>query len=411
MNSSYQDDSILEDVREELSQEAPENPYEDFYLLSNPFPNIGEFYGICVDQEKVKDEFKRVLREFNLDVQRQIMMMIGTTGAGKTNLLRFLEQTIRSWQEPNSKNKAITDLFTIYVEQTQGNYLEIHRQIISQFAAMFFTKFFSEVRQHKINLFKLSTELPGTNPELIRALSQIAYRDSGQQLSLDDMLDQMSLLPEPQSYRILDNWLQGAKILSSQKKMLGNVSTEVGKSSTVAIKFLSDLVKIFLRIGIFKGVIIFIDELEEIFSGLTPTNQAQYAQDLRNLFDSLPKGIVFVVATAPITERLQNISPALQRRLGPGVHIAPISDEDIALKYAGAYIKLGRQKFEYKMDTKTFLPKDCPEADQPYYPLTEGEIKKVYNELKSRYGAENVIPGSLLPELNLLLYQRVYEEN
>ena len=406
MNNLYQDDSSFEDVREELSQKAPENPYEDFYLLSNPFPSIGEFYGICVDQKEVKGEFKRVLREFNLDVQRQIMMMIGTTGAGKTNLLRFLEQTIRSWQEPNPENKAITDLFTVYVEQTQGNYLEIHRQIISQFAEMFFTKFFSEVRQRKINLSKLSTELPGTNPELIQALVQIVYRDSGQ-LSLDDVLNQA---PEPQSYRILNNWLQGTKLLASEKKILGNVSTEVGKSSTVAIKFLSDLVKIFLHVGIFKGVIIFIDELEEMFSGLTPTSQAQYAQDLRNLFDGHPKGIVFVVATAPITERLQNISPALQRRLGPGVQIAPISDEDIALKYARSYIELGRRKFEDKTNREISLPKDCPEVDLPYYPLTEGQVKGVYNKLTGRYGPENVIPGSLLPELNRLLYQFVYPE-
>ena len=96
--------------------------------------------------------------------------MLGSTGAGKTNLLRFLEQTLRSWREPNAEKKAITDLYTVFVEQPQGSYLEIHRQIISQFAAMFFTEFFSVVRQRKINLSKLPAELSGTNPELIRAL-------------------------------------------------------------------------------------------------------------------------------------------------------------------------------------------------------------------------------------------------
>lgn len=409
MNNSYQDDSILDDVREELSQKIPKNRYEDFYLLSNPFPSVGEFYGVCVDQKEVKGEFTRVLREFNLDTQRQIMMMVGTTGAGKTNLLRFLEQTLKRWQEPNPENKAITDLFTVYVEQTQGNYLEIHRQIVSQFAAMFFTKFFSEVRKNKINLSKLTIDLAGTNPDLIRALVQIAQRDSGQ-LSLEDVSTQTFLTLEPQSYRILDNWLQGVKLPAADKKLLGNISADVGKSSTVAIKFLSDLVKVFLHVKIFKGVIIFIDELEEIFSGLTPTSQAQYAQDLRNLFDSHPKGVVFVVATSPITERLQNVSPALERRLGKGVQIAPISDEDTALEYAREYIKWGRRKFEEKTKTEICLPKDCPEVDTPYHPLTERQIKEVYNGLKNKYGAENVIPGSLLPELNLLLYQIVYSE-
>ena len=220
------------------------------------------------------------------------MTMLGSTGAGKTNLLRFLEQTLRSWREPNAEKKAITDLYTVFVEQPQGSYLEIHRQIISQLSAMFFTEFLSVVRQRKVNLSKLPAELSGVNPELIQALTHITGRESGQ-LPLPYFP-----LQEAQPHRILENWLQGMKLTVMEKKQLGNVSAEVGKSSTVAIKFLSDLVKIFQHAGLFKGVIIFIDEFEEVLSGLSSTSQAQYAQDLRNLFDSHPKGIVFVIATA-----------------------------------------------------------------------------------------------------------------
>lgn len=404
MSSANKDNPILDGLRKEFSQEIPENPYEEYFLSSNPFPTLRQFYGICVDQEAVKSRFTQILRDFYLNSQTQIMTMLGSTGAGKTNLLRFLEQTLRSWREPNAEKKAITDLYTVFVEQPQGSYLEIHRQIISQLSTMFFTEFFSVVRQRKIDLSKLPAQLSGTNPELIRALVHITRREFGQ-LSLPDLSGH-----EPQSYRTLENWLQGVKLTAEEKKQLGNISVEIGKSSTVAIKFLSDLVKIFLHVEIFKGVIIFLDEFEEIFSGLTSTSQAQYAQDLRNLFDSHPEGIVFVIATAPIAEQLQQISPALQRRLGPGVQIAPISDENAALEYAREYIKWGRGRFEDKTNSKICLLKHCQEADTPYYPLTEAQVKEVYNKLKSRYGAENVIPGSLLPELNLLLYQLVYQE-
>ena len=408
MSSPNQDDLTLDGMREEFSQEIPKNPYEDFFLLSNPFPTLGgQFYGICVDQESVKGEFTRVLRDFYLDSQLHVMTMLGNTGAGKTNMLRFFERTLRSWREPSSEKKAITDLFTVFVEQPQGSYLEIHRQIISQLGALFFSEFFSEVQRSKINLSKLPAELPGTNPELIQALVHIAQKQFGQ---LTYTVSQDSFLHEPQSYRILGDWLQGVKLPAAEKRQLGNVSTEVGKSSTVAIKFLSDLVKIFLHVELFKGVIIFIDEFEEVFSGLSATGEAQYAQDLRNLFDSHPKGVVFVVATTPIAERLQKISPALQRRLEEGVLIDPISDEVTALEYAQAYMKWGRDKFEKKMKRNVRLPKDCLDRDKPYYPLSESKVKKVYNVLKDRYSNENVIPGDLLPELNLSLYQRVYEK-
>ena len=406
MSTLNQIDFTLDGLLEQFSKERPKNPYADFSLLSNPFPTLGQFYGICVNQESVKEEFARKLHDFYLDSQSQIMTIRGSTGAGKTNLLRALEQALKRKQEPSTETKAITDLFTVFVEQPQGSYLEIHRQIISQLRAMFFTEFFSAVRQRKINLSKLPAELSGTNPELIQALVYIAHRYS-EQLPLQNTSGEI-FLSGSQSHHILGNWLQGVKLTVAEKKELGSVSAEIGKSSTVAIKFLSDLVKIFLHAELFKGLIIFIDEFEEVFSGLSPTGQAQYAQDLRNLFDSHPKGVVFVVATAPIAERLQQISPALQRRLGSGVQIAPISEEATALEYAQAYIQWGRNTFEEKMKSDVCLPEDCLDVDRSYYPLTEAEIREVYQGLKA--SSPEVVPGDLLPALNLLLYQRVYRE-
>lgn len=406
MNSPNQDDFTLDSLFKEVSQEKPENPYEEFWLLSNPFPTGREFYGICVDQDSVKKEFTRTLRDFYLGSQSRIMTILGSTGAGKTNLLRFLEQKFRKWRESTTGRKAITDLRTIFVEHPQGGYLEVHRQITSQLSAMFFTEFFSAIRHEKINLSDLPEDLSGTHPALIQALDYIADRDSVQ-LSWDDATGQASFLHEPVPYRILENWLQGIKLSAAEKQLLGKVSVDVGKSSTVAIKFLSDLVKLFLHVELFKGIIIFIDEFEEVFSGLSPTSQAQYAQDLRNLFDSLSRGVVFVVATAPIAERLQKISPALNRRLGKGVPIAPISDDTTALGYARAYMEWGRIRFKEEMNSRASLPARCPKADHPYYPLTASEIKEVYKGLK--HESSVVVPGDLLPALNHLLYKRVYK--
>ena len=407
MSSPNQDNLTLDALLEEFGQDAPKNPYEDYFLLSNPFPTIGQFYGICVDQASVKRRFTQVLREFYLDSQSRIMTILGSTGAGKTNLLRFLEQTLSRKREPSTARKPITNLFTVFVEQPQGSYLEIHRQIINQLGSMFFAEFFSVVRRRKINLSKLPSDLPGTNPALIQALVHIAYKDAGQ-LLLPDASGQTPFLDEPQSYRTLNNWLQGLKLSPAEKKQLGSVSVEIGKSSTVAIKLLSDLVKIFLHVDFFKGIIIFIDEFEEVFSGLSPTNQAQYAQDLRNLFDSHPKGVVFVVATAPLGDGVKQISPALQRRLDNAVDIVPISDETAALEYAKAYIQWGRDRFTRKTNSNVSLPEDCPDTDLLYFPLTEAEVKKVYNALKDRYS--EIVPGDLLPALNHILYRRVYGE-
>jgi Cdc6-like AAA superfamily ATPase len=356
MNDSFHEDLTLESLFEDVSKEKPKNPYEDFFLLSNPFPGVGQFFpNICVDQEEVKGEFARTLREFYLDEQSRRMTILGRTGAGKTNLLRFFEQRFKEWREPRQEKQAITDLFTIFIDKPQGGYFEVHQQIISQLGAMFFTEFFEAVQRGKVNMTKLPTELSGTSPELIRVLTHIADPP------------QRSLWSEPQLLQTLGNWLQGAKLSTDEKKQLGNVSVDVGKSSTVAIKFLSDFVKIFRRAELFKGLIIFLDEFEEIFSlGRSSTSQAQYAQDLRNMFDSLAQGVVFVIATAPLSDKLQQISPALSRRLGEGVELEPISDEDSACEYARAYINLGRQAFKEKTKRDITLPADVSDVDRSY---------------------------------------------
>ena len=135
MSNEDQENLNLKELLDELGQDTPRNPYQDYFLLSNPFPTLGQFYGICVNQEPVINEFTRVLRDVYLGSQSRIMTILGSTGAGKTNLLRFLEQTLSSKRDPNTEKKTITDLFTVFVEQPQGSYLEIHRQIISQLGA------------------------------------------------------------------------------------------------------------------------------------------------------------------------------------------------------------------------------------------------------------------------------------
>ena len=398
--SDFKDDLTLDDLRKEFGKGQPKNPYVDFFLLSNPFPDIGQFIsGICVNQDQIKREFVRTLREFYQDEQSRRMMILGSTGAGKTNLLRFFEQELAEWHQPSPGEQAITDLFTIFIDQPQGGYFEIHRQIISQLGARFFREFFEAVQRGKVNLAKLSTELPGISPELTRILTPTAL----------DSSSQLSLWPEPRNLRTLEEWLQGGKLSTEVKKQLGGVSIEVGKSSTIAIKFLADLVKIFRYAKLFKGLIILFDEFENILSGLSSTRQAQYAQDLRNLFDSLSESVVFVIATTPVSDDLRRISPALNRRLGEGVQIEPIPNEDAALAYAHAYIELGRAAFESKMNCNVGLPTNYPNADRPYYPLTRSIITDIYRKIRDRY--QEVLPGDLLPELNRELYRQVYERN
>ncbi len=396
------DDLTLDSLFEEISQKQPQSPYQKYYFLSNPFPAGGQanpFPGICIDQDNIKREFARTLRELYLDGQSKRMAILGSTGAGKTNLLRFFEQQIRAQRESQIDRSPITDLFTIYIQQPQGGYPEIHRQIISQMSALFFSLFFEAIQNDKINLDQLPALLPGISPELIRILRYVADRGTNQ-TSMFGI--------NTQNIRSLENWLQGLKLSPAERKLLGGVNVEVGGSSTIAIKYLSDLFRIFKHAGLYKVIVILFDEFEEIVSGSTTSIQAKYAQDLRNLFDSLNEGVIFIIATVPIMETLEQISPALKRRLDPGIQIEPIHDEILALEYAREYIRLGRDRFTEHTKNHIKLPSDLSEEEKEFYPLTSSSIVDVYLGVRGDVGG-TVLPGDFLPILNRLLYQTVYE--
>jgi len=395
MSDAHSDQVTFKAFFEKISKDQPESPYEKFMLLSNPFPAAGQFIAdICVDQEEVKFEFLRKLQDFYTDGRSTRVRITGETGAGKTNILRFFEKQIRE--------APVNDLFSVFIQEPQGSYLQVHRQLVSQIGALFYTRFFEVMRSGSVKFTDLKTELAGLNPELVRVLEQTALGNRAQ----------ASLFgPDLTFLRTLDNWLQGIKLSSSEKKQLGGVSVEIGSSSTLAVKFTSDLLRIFRYAQLFKGLTILFDEFEEIFSGLTAVQQSQYAQDLRNLFDSLPDGIIFVIATAPLSTRLDQLSPALTRRLGTNVTLQPIVDEESALDYAREYIRLGRKRYEERAKKerklKATLPKNIPTQDKDFYPLTRTSIIDYYQKLREQAATT---PGDFLPVLNLALYRLVYEE-
>lgn len=390
-------DDGFDTLFEEFTQGKLENPYEELFLLSNPFPGEGQFVpGICVDQDNVKEEFRRKLREFRLNDRSVRMTVVGRTGAGKTTLLRFFEERLSDWR--NIK------FFTIFVQMSKSGYLDVHPQIVSQLGALFYIKFFDAVRQKQIDLTSLPADLSGISPELIHVLKRIVSYQSTQ-LSIFEAEN------GPASLRNLDDWLQGRKLSAADKKLLGNVTVEIGKSSTVAIKFLTDLVRIFRHAKLFSGLVIFLDEFEQIVSDVSGADRTRYAQDIRNLFDSLSEGVVFIIATAPVADSLERVSPALNRRLGSGVSIEPINSEGLALTYAEAYIQLGRDEFLRRKNSSVGsikFPRTTPDEDYSFYPLSRSTVLEVYNNLRERQGSD-VVPGDFLPALNLRLYQWVYQ--
>lgn len=404
MTHQDKDDFLLNDIFNALNDNRNENPYHEFGLLSNPFPSSGQsnpFPGICVDQDRVKEAFRRNLREIINDSSQpsRRLTLVGSTGAGKTNLLRYFEQQIL-WQQ---REQPTSGVFSVFIQQPQGGYFEIHRQIVSQVTALFFTPLLEAIRNGQIELDTLPRDLTGISPELIRVLRHVVTTNNKQLPLFNEYIN-------PSIVRALDNWLQGVKLTTQDRNDLGKVSTDIAGSTIVAVKYLADLFRLLHHAKLYKVVVILFDEFEEIVSGTSSSAQSKYTQDLRNLLDSLDTGVFFIVGTAPIMGQLEQVSPALARRLSDVVEINPISTVELALTYTHEYLSHGRRQFRENKAPKNILNKAQKSEANVYFPFSEDEVREIYKEVSESTGG-TVVPGDFLPILNRKLYHLAYGEN
>ena len=131
-----------------------DNPYEEYFLLENPFPGYGEpKFEVCTEQDELKDKFVSTLRNFFPQTQSGCVLT-GKSGAGKTNILQYFEKLT----DEARRNRLIKNLHPIYVSNPGESYYDIHGQIIDRLSELFLGDLF---------------ELLKSDPEKIDTLSKI----------------------------------------------------------------------------------------------------------------------------------------------------------------------------------------------------------------------------------------------
>ena len=363
------------------------NLYEKHFLLKNPFPGHGETnFDVCSDQDGIKNEFIQILGDFSSEAKR--LRINGKNGAGKTNILRYFERLTNEAR----RSKLIDNLYPIYVYAPGGNYFDIHGQIIDKLAEFFLDDLLNALRPDSNQFETLLLKVKPAH-ELLMVIRATT----------------MSLFPlEERQKDTFIRWLKGQKLPAVDKKLLvyDGISPVDITSPSLAIRFLHGLLTVLKELRLCNGVVLLFDEFEEIFEGLTRSNQSRYAQDLRHLFDTLKESVFFVIATVPEPRDLAQY-PAIQRRLGNTMELQPIDNPELAIDYVSDYLDNGRDKYE----TYLKMQKKQPQKERPQQlePLKQEIVKEEYLSLKKEVeGAElDVLPGYFLPKIRERIKQIV----
>ena len=366
-----------------------DNPYEEYFLLENPFPGYGEpKFEVCTDQEELKNKFVSTLTNFSTDAKR--LRINGESGAGKTNILQYFEKLT----DEARRNRLIKNLHPIYVSNPGESYYDIHGQIIDRLSELFLGDLFELLKSDPEKIDTLSKNINSASEflDVIKAL--VKPKSDQRTLNLD-----LFIIYSERHKDVLIRWLKGQKLPAADKKLL-TVLTVTGEktisditSPSLAMRFLNGLLAVLKELNLCDGIILLFDEFEEIFEGLPRSRQSRYAQDLRHLFDTLTESVFFVVATVPNPKDLAQY-PAIERRLGEGLAIQAIDSPELAINYVSDYLNNGRDKFKEHGNQPNLSPDDLT-------PLTKEGVEEEYFSLKKEVEeAElDVLPGYFLPRM------------
>ena len=363
------------------------NPYENHFLLENPFPGHGETgFDVCTDQDTIKNSFVYTLQNFSSDAKR--LRINGKNGAGKTNILRYFEQLT----DEARASGFIKNYHPIYVSAPGDSYFDIHEQIVDKLSRLFLGDLLKALQLDRKKIDELSNEIKPAS-ELLEAVKAVVGRS-----------DPLFAIYGERKKDIFVRWLKGQKLSTTDKRLLTDEMTQDRgirsdiTSASLAVRFLDGLLAVIKELDLCDGIVLLFDEFEEIFEGLTRSRQSRYAQDLRHLFDTLKESVFFVIATVPQPKDLAQY-PAIERRLGDPVELQPIDSPELAIEYVSDYLDSGRDKYErYIRESEDQHGQKRP---QKLEPLTEDTVQEEYSSLKEEVEkAElDVLPGYFLPRM------------
>lgn len=298
--------------------------FETYGVEGNPFPAAGQPSGHPRMEDEIDDEFEKRVRDFeSAERPSQIVLVEGTQGVGKTNLLNYYEQQFREFYEGDEAFYIIR-----YYPDPEPSFDSVVRRIFQGLDHAHFERIgraLSEAsvearddakevaRNHDVRIVLNSLERAGTESE---ALSECA--------------------------RLALEWFGGLRILKKHREGLGvDYRLDTVESRTQALR---DVVYVSERLGLLKGILLLLDELEKQDYSLSKTPVLRFLSAIRALIDALPRNLFLVLAMTPQARlRYFAMMPALAGRLQDILELSPIKNFEQAEALCNFYIERARE--------------------------------------------------------------------
>lgn len=333
-------------------EEGNRNLFERFGLLANPFPPSSQTTNNPHRPTDVDDEIDEKIESFIRDNKTQVVVVEGTQGTGKTNVLNHYEAEIGGLHASGD----LPGFYVIrYLADPEASFEGTIRRLFQELGVP--------------HLLKLAAALREDGGDAILEARSVEVRTALRNLSRSD-LSTDSVRETAEAF--LD-WLLGMRLLKLHRQLLGvNFRLDTVEAKTAALR---DIVVVSSRVDILKGIFLLLDELEKQDGILSPSGVVKYLSALRAIIDALPNHLFMMIAVTPDALRRYSVAlPAFRSRLQDRVELLPLTDPEDALGLAKFYIEAAYEGAK----TRGKRPPDAKQI------LSDKEITEIFSDLLDR---------------------------
>ena len=280
-------------------------------------------------EDAIDDEFVNRVRIFETESRpSQVLLIEGTQGVGKTNLLNYYEQQFRDFYGENEAFYIIR-----YYPDPEPSFDSVIGRIFLGLDHGHFERMGKALSEAETEVRDSAKEIARSHDVRIVLNSLEKAGDDPQQLS--------------DCARLALEWFGGLRLLKRHREYLGvDYRLDTVESRTQALR---DIVYVSERLGLLKGILLLLDELEKQDYSLSKTPVLRFLSAIRALIDALPRNLFLVLAMTPQARlRYFAMMPALAGRLQDILELKPIKEYEQAKALYNFYVKSASPHFSPK---------------------------------------------------------------
>ena len=273
--------SLRERLRGADAETGKRDRFQKYGVLDNPFPAAGQPVGHPRREDDVDGWVANRVGQFdNAGAGRpsQVVTVEGTQGVGKTNLLNFYEQQLRDYYQEDEAYYIIR-----YYPDPEPTFDSLLRKVFQNLDESHFAKIGRKLAASHVDVRNQAKEI-ARGYEVRIVLNSLEQAGAN-----EDLIAERA--------RLALEWFVGLRVLKRHRDELGvSFRLDTAESRTQALR---DIVYVSEKLGLLKGILLLLDELEKQDYSLSKTPVLRFLSANRALIDALPTCLFLMLAMTP----------------------------------------------------------------------------------------------------------------